>query len=103
MGLKSTEWPNQGHRLLATGDILPLTSPHPRIGALMKRLLIGIALSLALATSAGASVPVWGAKTSSPADTPPAELKPGEWIWGGRPVGAGPMAVIVSLTEQRAY
>ncbi|HEY4294781.1 L,D-transpeptidase [Luteibacter sp.] len=69
----------------------------------MKRLLIGMALSVALATSAVASVPVWGAKLSSAADTPPSALKPGEWIWGGRPVGIGPMAVIVSLTEQRAY
>jgi hypothetical protein len=71
----------------------------------MKRLFIVIALSVSMARAmpAVASVPVWGAKVSSPADTPPAKLKPGEWIWGGRPVGAGPMAVIVSLTEQRAY
>jgi hypothetical protein len=55
-----------------------------------------------LATTAGA-VPYWGARTSSPADLAPADLKPGEWIWGGDNKAMGPMAVIVSLTEQRAY
>jgi hypothetical protein len=69
----------------------------------MKRLLVGIALSISLASSALASVPIWGAKASSPADTPPSALKPGEWIWGGRGASPGPMAVIVSLTEQKAY
>jgi len=69
----------------------------------MKRLLVGLALSLSLASSAMASVPIWGAKQSSPADTPPSALKPGEWIWGGRGASPGPMAVIVSLTEQKAY
>ena len=49
------------------------------------------------------AVPFWGAKQSSSADTPPAALKPGEWIWGGDSKAMGPMAVIVSLTEQRAY
>lgn len=69
----------------------------------MKRLLIAMALSLALASTAMAAIPVWGAKQSSPADLPPSQLKPGEWIWGGRGASPGPMAVIVSLTEQRAY
>lgn len=69
----------------------------------MKRLLVGIALSISLASSAFASVPIWGAKDSSPADTPPSALKPGQWIWGGRGASPGPMAVIVSLTEQKAY
>ena len=50
------------------------------------------------------AVPVWGATRSSPVDIAPSALKPGEWIWGGtaRP-GREPMAVVVSLTEQRAY
>jgi hypothetical protein len=50
-----------------------------------------------------AAVPFWGAKTSSPIGTPATELKPGEWYWGGISKDWGPMAVIVSLTEQRAY
>ncbi|RYE71665.1 MAG: L,D-transpeptidase [Oxalobacteraceae bacterium] len=49
------------------------------------------------------AVPFWGARQSSHADTPPAQLKPGEWVWGGDNKSMGPMAVIVSLTEQRAY
>ena len=69
----------------------------------MNRLLIGIALSVALASAAQAAVPVWGAPKSSPADTLPSALKPGQWIWGARDKSPGPMAVIVSLTEQRAY
>jgi hypothetical protein len=69
----------------------------------MKRVLLTIALSLSLASTAMAAVPVWGAKQSSAADLPPSQLKPGEWIWGGRGASPGPMAVIVSLTEQRAY
>ncbi|MBF6022848.1 L,D-transpeptidase [Lysobacter niastensis] len=66
----------------------------------MTRLAFALALSL-LATSAQA-VPSWGARQSSAADTAPSQLKPGEWIWGGDNK-AGPIAVVVSLTEQRAY
>jgi len=63
-------------------------------------LLLGLALC---APGIALAVPTWGARQSSPASTAPADLKPGEWIWGGVSKGWGPMAVIVSLTEQRAY
>ncbi|KAF1006160.1 MAG: hypothetical protein GAK28_02778 [Luteibacter sp.] len=69
----------------------------------MVRRFVAFTLSLALCASASVAVPFWGAKKSSPAETPPTSLKPGEWIWGGRGASPGPMAVIVSLTEQRAY
>jgi len=69
----------------------------------MKHLLASLALFLSLCSAASAAIPSWGAKQSSPADTSPADLKPGEWIWGGRGASPGPMAVVVSLTEQRAY
>lgn len=62
-----------------------------------------LVLLLAVAAPVAAAVPVWGAGTSSPVDTPPDALKPGEWIWGGDSRALGPMAVVVSLTEQRAY
>lgn len=65
-------------------------------------LAVLFALSLGLSPPLHA-VPSWGAKQSSPADTPPSALKPGEWIWGGDRKAMGPMAVVVSLTEQRAY
>lgn len=64
------------------------------------RLIISTAL-LAVATAGAA--PFWGARVSSPADLSPADLKAGDWIWGGDNKALGPMAVIVSLTEQRAY
>ena len=57
----------------------------------------------ALVCSLADAVPFWGARQSSPADVAPADLKPGEWIWGGDNKTMGPMAVIVSITEQRAY
>lgn len=60
-------------------------------------------LLLTLLALPALAVPFWGAKQSSPVDTPPAQLKPGEWIWGGSELTVGPIAVVVSLTEQRAY
>lgn len=60
-------------------------------------------MGLLAAQSLAASVPFWGARQSSSVDTPPAQLKPGEWIWGGDSKAMGPMVVVVSLTEQRAY
>ncbi|MET0232384.1 MAG: L,D-transpeptidase family protein, partial [Rhodanobacteraceae bacterium] len=58
---------------------------------------------LIAACSLAYAVPFWGARESASADTPPADLKPGEWIWGGDNKAMGPMAVIVSITGQRAY
>ncbi len=62
-------------------------------------------LLIALMMSAGQALatPSWGAPSSSPANTSPAALKPGEWVWGGDSRAMGPMAVVVSITEQRAY
>jgi len=69
----------------------------------MRRVVAVLLLGLLLSVGVYAAVPVWGAKQSSPVDTPPTQLKPGEWIWGGTTNGRGPMAIVVSLTEQRAY
>ncbi len=60
------------------------------------------ALPLALALPALAE-PFWGAKASMPVETDPAALKPGEFVWEGAAVPAGPIVVVVSLPEQRAY
>ncbi len=49
------------------------------------------------------AVPFWGARESKPADTPPGALAPGEFVWNEAIAPEGPMVVIVSLTEQRAY
>jgi hypothetical protein len=68
----------------------------------MRRSLPIASLAL-LAAVAAAAVPFWGAKTSEPAGTDPAALKPGQFIWEGDAVPRGPIVVVVSLSEQRAY
>jgi hypothetical protein len=60
-------------------------------------------LLLALVSAQALAVPFWGAKASSPAETAPAALKPGEFVWAPGLAPDGPMVVVVSLTEQRAY
>jgi len=49
------------------------------------------------------SVPFWGAKASVPIDTPINKLKKGEFLWMGEAVTTGPVVMVVSITEQRAY
>jgi len=49
------------------------------------------------------SVPFWGAKASVPIDTPINQLKKGEFLWMGEAVTTGPVVMVVSITEQRAY
>ena len=61
-----------------------------------------LAAALAAFAFAAHAVPFWGAKSSMPADTDPAKLKPGEFVWEGEAVSAGPIVVVVSLVEQRA-
>src|SRR5208337_5342488 len=61
--------------------------------------VMGVALAPALADS----VPFWGAKASVPIDTPINQLKKGEFLWMGEAVTTGPVVVVVSITEQRAY
>jgi hypothetical protein len=68
----------------------------------MRRFLLTVLLFAFTAAPAGA-VPFWGAKASSPADTSPTALKPGEFVWNPAVAPEGPIVVVVSLTEQRAY
>jgi hypothetical protein len=68
----------------------------------MLRTLLVAVLTLAHALPSSAE-PFWGAKASQPADTAPDALKPGEFVWDASAVPAGPIVVIVSLPEQRAY
>jgi hypothetical protein len=61
-------------------------------------------MSLALQAPALAdSVPFWGAKASVPIDTPINQLKKGEFLWMAEAVTTGPVVMVVSITEQRAY
>lgn len=68
----------------------------------MLRPLLAFMLFFSAALPA-AAVPFWGAKQSSPADTAPGALKPGEFVWNPGVAPAGPIVVVVSLTEQRSY
>jgi hypothetical protein len=49
------------------------------------------------------SVPFWGAKESVAAGTPISQLKKGEFLWMADAVNSGPIVMVVSITEQRAY
>ncbi len=66
------------------------------------RVVVLLALAV-LAAVANAKTPFWGAKESLPANTPIAALKQGEFIWFGDAARSGPLLVVVSLDEQRAY
>ena len=44
-----------------------------------------------------------GAKESAPVDLPPSQLEPGQFIWSPEAVPAGPLVMVISLDEQRAY
>ena len=60
-------------------------------------------LIVLLSGAACAAMPFWGAKQSMPANTPIADLKKGEFIWFGDAVRSGPLLLVVSLDQQRAY
>jgi hypothetical protein len=71
----------------------------------MRRSTLYALLALtALQTAAYASsVPFWGAHASVPIDTPLDQLKKGEFLWMGDAVTTGPVVMVVSINEQRAY
>lgn len=71
--------------------------PLPRLA------LLALALALLMPARESAAVPFWGDKESRPADTAPAALKPGQWLWLAQASPTGPVVVVVSLTEQLAY
>lgn len=67
------------------------------------RVLAGLVISAWFALAGAATVPFWGARASMAADTPVSQLKHGEFIWMANAIPSGPLVMIVSLTEQRAY
>lgn len=66
-------------------------------------ILSSLMLALVISITEIHGVPFWGAKQSSPADTPIETLKPGEFIWEENLEPGGPIAIVVSLPEQMAY
>jgi hypothetical protein len=69
----------------------------------MNKTLLALTMALCLAGTAAANTPFWGAKAPVPFDTPPVALKKGEFTWAPNIAPAGPILVVVSLEEQRAY
>lgn len=66
------------------------------------RALFALLLSAPLAAES-ASVPFWGDRDSQPATTDASALKPGQWVWAPGLSPEGPITVLVSIDEQRAY
>jgi hypothetical protein len=66
-------------------------------------LVLSVTGSMLQAPALADSVPFWGAKDSVPIDTPFTQLKKGEFLWMAEAVNAGPVVMVVSITEQRAY
>jgi hypothetical protein len=67
-------------------------------------LAFGVGAAVMTVISARAdSVPFWGAKESVAAGTPIDQLKKGQFLWMANAVTTGPIVMVVSVTEQRAY
>jgi hypothetical protein len=67
-------------------------------------MLVAVCIAVSLARpSLAATVPFWGARDSRPADTVIDTLRHGDFIWLGDTPNVGPMLMVVSLAEQRAY
>lgn len=49
------------------------------------------------------ATPFWGDTMSQPVETDPSLLQSGQFIWKGGTIPSGPIVVVVSLPEQRAY
>jgi len=64
----------------------------------VKKLLLTAVLSIATGAALGQ-----GAKQPLPATTPADTLKPGEWVWYANVVPEGPMLLMVSISQQKAY
>jgi hypothetical protein len=67
---------------------------HARLPRAMLAAVLLVVVAVALAMDA---------KISAPIDTPPAQLKPGEFIWAPGVAPAGPLVMVISLDEQLAY
>ncbi len=70
---------------------------------LLLALARGMLIMGLLGTAHADSVPFWGAKASVSIDTPIDQLKKGQFLWIGNAATVGPVVMVVSLTEQRAY
>lgn len=67
------------------------------------RYLASSACLVLLSFAVIAAVPFWGAKAPVPFETPSDMLKNGEFTWAPEIAPTGPIEVLVSIDEQRAY
>jgi hypothetical protein len=67
------------------------------------RLLAALVGALTLNLACADSVPFWGAHESVPAGTPIEGLHKGEFLWMADAVTSGPIIMVVSLEDQKAY
>ncbi len=71
---------------------------------LMNKYLLAIALALVAAAAAQAErMPFWGAKAPLAFETPADQLGNGDFTWAPQIAPSGPIMVLVSIEEQRAY
>ncbi len=69
----------------------------------LPRLPLMLALALALPLVAQAATPAAKSTTATAEVRGPTDLKPGEYLWHPEVSPAGPIVLVVSLDEQRAY
>ncbi|HBS54132.1 MAG TPA: L,D-transpeptidase, partial [Stenotrophomonas sp.] len=69
----------------------------------LPRLPLMLALALALPLVAEAATPAPKSTTATAEVRGPTDLKPGEYLWHPEVSPAGPIVLVVSLDEQRAY
>ena len=69
----------------------------------LRALAAALSCCAALWPALAAAVPFWGARESLPAETPPEAMKPGQFVWSPGIAPDGPITMVVSLDEQRAY
>ena len=98
------------HNAIAASPVFPIppgrldttmkTSERRTLSMTMKPIVLLLAITLFTTARAGH---VWAADqgTEKPAFTP--DLKPGDYVWEPEVAPAGPVAVIVSLSEQTLY
>jgi len=69
-----------------------------KLTCLILTLFVGVT-----AVAQAKATPFWGAKAPVPYETPTQDLKHGEFTWAPQLAPEGPILVVVSLDEQRAY
>jgi hypothetical protein len=88
---------------LSAMSLLCITTMRTHQLAQLRCLILGLACAMPLGAVHADSVPFWGAKASVGIDTPIDQLKKGQFLWIGDALTSGPVVMVVSLNEQRAF